>query len=72
MIICSCNVFSDADVKMAIADATAHPRLSCVYALLGCAARCGRCARTIKALIDDATGRSGQGVARGEQGRCFA
>jgi bacterioferritin-associated ferredoxin len=55
MIVCSCNVFSDADVRMAIAS-TARPRMSGVYASLGCAAKCGRCAHTIKSLIDDAAG----------------
>jgi bacterioferritin-associated ferredoxin len=54
MIVCSCNVFSDADVKIALASAPARPRMSGIYASLGCAARCGRCVQTIKSLIDDA------------------
>ncbi len=53
MIVCSCNAFSDADVKIALANAPARPRMSRVYASLGCAARCGRCVQTIKSLIDD-------------------
>jgi bacterioferritin-associated ferredoxin len=56
MIVCSCNVFSDADVKMAIASTLERPRMSGVYASLGCAAKCGRCAQTIKSLIDAAAG----------------
>jgi bacterioferritin-associated ferredoxin len=56
MIICSCNVFSDADVRMAIANAPGRPRMSGVYTSLGCAAQCGRCAHTIRSLIDDAAG----------------
>jgi bacterioferritin-associated ferredoxin len=56
MIVCSCNVFSDADVRMAIASTPAPPRMSRVYASLGCAAKCGRCVQTIKSLIDDAAG----------------
>jgi bacterioferritin-associated ferredoxin len=56
MIVCSCNVFSEADVRMAIANTATRPRMSRVYASLGCAAKCGRCARTIKSLIDDVAG----------------
>jgi bacterioferritin-associated ferredoxin len=52
MIVCSCNVLSDAQVKSVIAGAASRPRLSCVYPSLGCAARCGRCARTIKTLLE--------------------
>jgi len=54
MIVCSCNVFSDADVRAVLANASAPPRMSRVYASLGCAARCGRCVQTIKSLMDDA------------------
>jgi bacterioferritin-associated ferredoxin len=56
MIVCSCNIFSDADVRMAIASTLERPRMSQIYASLGCAAKCGRCAQTIKSLIDDAAG----------------
>jgi bacterioferritin-associated ferredoxin len=53
MIVCSCNVFSDAQVRSAIAGAAQRPRVSRVYASLGCAAKCGRCAHTIKKIIDE-------------------
>jgi bacterioferritin-associated ferredoxin len=59
MIVCSCNVFSDAQVRAVIASNKA-PRMSCVYASLGCAAQCGRCAHTIKSLLDEAKGCSGR------------
>jgi len=51
MIVCSCNVLSDVQVKSAIASGTTRPGISHVYDWLGCAARCGRCARTIKAML---------------------
>ena len=54
MIVCSCNAFSDADVRSVIASAP-QTRMSRVYASLGCAAKCGRCAHTIKTLIDEAS-----------------
>jgi bacterioferritin-associated ferredoxin len=53
MIVCSCNIFSDNDVRGAV---RASEDLSCnakqVYGCLGCSAECGRCARTIKTIID--------------------
>jgi hypothetical protein len=39
MIVCSCNVFSDAQVRAAIAGSVERPRVSRVYSSLGCAAQ---------------------------------
>jgi bacterioferritin-associated ferredoxin len=51
MIVCSCNVLSDADVRdvASAAAPTVTPRQ--VYACLGCEARCGRCIRTIRRIL---------------------
>jgi len=57
MIVCSCNVLSDDDVRNAVSaseDLPRHPKQ--IYGCLGCSAECGRCARTIKSIIDDALG----------------
>lgn len=55
MIVCSCNVLTDKDVRSAVA--TAAPRTAGqVYGCLGCSARCGRCARTIRRIMDEALG----------------
>jgi bacterioferritin-associated ferredoxin len=53
MIVCSCNVLSDKEVRNAVN--TAAPR-TCgqVYGCLGCSAQCGRCARTIRKIMDEA------------------
>lgn len=57
MIVCSCNVFSDDDVRGAMAEAIAPVRTAGeVYTCLGCSPRCGRCARTIKRIMADAAG----------------
>jgi bacterioferritin-associated ferredoxin len=57
MIICSCNVISDHDVRAALSAADALPRTpGQLYRCLGCSAECGRCARTIKKILDDALG----------------
>ena len=56
MIVCSCNVLSDLDVRAAVA-APAGPRSTGqVYGCLGCSAQCGRCARTIRKIMDEALG----------------
>jgi bacterioferritin-associated ferredoxin len=53
MIVCSCNVFSDHDVRSAISEAA--PRTAGqVYGCLGCSPQCGRCARTIRKIMDEA------------------
>ena len=52
MVVCSCNVFSDTQVRAVLTSAEA-PRMSQVYASLGCAAQCGRCAPTIKSIMDE-------------------
>ncbi|WJR77093.1 (2Fe-2S)-binding protein [Bradyrhizobium sp. NP1] len=57
MIVCSCNVLSDHDVRSAVNSADALPRNpKQLYGCLGCSAECGRCARTIKTIIDEALG----------------
>ena len=57
MIVCSCNVLSDHDVRNAVSLAEDLPRNARqLYGCLGCSAECGRCARTIKSIIDQALG----------------
>lgn len=61
MIICSCNVISDHDVRNAVSgadDVLRHAKH--VYGCLGCSMECGRCARTIKSVIDEALGACAQ------------
>ena len=54
MIVCSCNVLSDKDVRTAVT-AEARPRSTGqVYGCLGCSAQCGRCARTIRKIMNEA------------------
>ena len=48
MIICSCNAFSDQQVRSTLATANQQMRLSQVYDCLGTRVQCGRCAHTIK------------------------
>ena len=53
MIVCSCNVFSDSDVRTAVS-ASAPRTAGQVYGCLGCSPQCGRCARTIRKIMDEA------------------
>lgn len=46
MIICSCNVLSDQDVRSAV-EAGRTRSISQVYGCLGCSPKCGRCVRGI-------------------------
>ncbi len=55
MIVCSCNVFTDHDVRGTLAANEGCPRTAGeVYHCLGCSAQCGRCARTIRRIMDEA------------------
>jgi len=56
VIVCSCNILSDAQVRSAIASASPRPRMSSVYASLGGRAKCGRCAHTIKIMLEEIAG----------------
>ena len=53
MIVCSCNVLSDRDVRAVVQ--TAAPRTTAeVYGCLGCSAQCGRCAISIRKIMNEA------------------
>ena len=55
MIVCSCNILSDEDVRVIARDPSyVPPRVREIYSRLGCNAECGRCVRTIKTIIDEA------------------
>lgn len=54
MIVCSCNVFTDHDVRATLSESEDRPRTTGeVYGCLGCSAQCGRCARTIRRIMDE-------------------
>jgi bacterioferritin-associated ferredoxin len=57
MIVCSCNVLTDVDIRASIATLNGPKRVWEVYASLGCTPKCGGCAATISALIGESEGR---------------
>jgi bacterioferritin-associated ferredoxin len=62
MIVCSCNVLTDDEVRAAVANGA--PRSTAqVYGCLGCSPQCGRCARTIRQIMDQALGACPAGCA---------
>ncbi|WP_020179985.1 (2Fe-2S)-binding protein [Methylopila sp. M107] len=57
MIVCSCNVLSDKQIRTTIGDGSANAQTpGQVYRCLGCSPQCGRCARTIRAMLADIRG----------------
>jgi bacterioferritin-associated ferredoxin len=68
MIVCSCNVLSDAQVRDVLSERDEAPRkVSEVYGCLGCSPQCGRCARTIRGIMREAGACCG-GIADDELG----
>ena len=67
MIVCSCNVLTDDDVRAAVNSAAPGvPRTARqIYGCLGCSAECGRCARTIKTILTEALGACARECAAG-------
>ncbi len=59
MIVCSCNVLSDHEVRAAVAGSPSPRTTGQVYGCLGCSPQCGRCARTIRRIMDEALGSCG-------------
>jgi bacterioferritin-associated ferredoxin len=54
MIICSCNVITDTEIKAAL-NSGACPRTPfAVYKCLGCSLNCGRCISTVRTIINEA------------------
>ncbi|MGQ3675679.1 (2Fe-2S)-binding protein [Xanthobacter sp. TB0139] len=58
MIVCSCNVFSDQQVREVVSAGAGARNTSDVYRGLGCAPQCGRCARTIRNIMNDVQAQS--------------
>jgi bacterioferritin-associated ferredoxin len=55
MIVCSCNLLSDQCVRSAVEAERVHS-IGQVYSCLGCRARCGQCAATIRRIINESLG----------------
>lgn len=64
MIVCSCNVLTDTAIREVCARETDAPRSTgAVYRCLGCSPQCGRCARTVRALLQETVALCGESCA---------
>ena len=54
MIVCSCNVLSDHQVRAAMQGEQNPLSTTQLYECLGCSPQCGRCARTLLRIMDEA------------------
>ena len=52
MILCSCNVLSERDVRKGLAGCACRPSVGALFRKMGCEAKCGRCTRNIVAAVD--------------------
>jgi len=54
MIVCSCNLLTEADIRSALRQPNG-PDCACeVYAALGCSQDCGGCAGSIACMVEEA------------------
>ncbi|MGX4802058.1 (2Fe-2S)-binding protein [Bradyrhizobium guangdongense] len=59
MIVCSCNVISDHDIRDAVVATDNAPFSAAqVYDCLGCTVRCGRCSQSVRRILDEQAPRS--------------
>jgi bacterioferritin-associated ferredoxin len=65
MIVCSCNVLTDHDVRKACVMGDVPRTPGQVYGCLGCSPQCGRCARTIRKIMDETLGSCARACASG-------
>ena len=73
MIVCSCNVLSDGDVRACLGPGPGCPLTPAqVYRCLGCSPECGHCARTIRAIMDQALAAVANEPAPCRKGCCSA
>jgi bacterioferritin-associated ferredoxin len=52
MIVCSCNVLSDRDIREALNSEQIPRSPAEIYDCLGCSPQCGRCAPTLRRIMD--------------------
>lgn len=67
MIVCSCNLLTDAAIRASLERPNAPERVRDVYASLGCAPKCGGCAGSISRLINEAKAECAENPGAAEQ-----
>jgi bacterioferritin-associated ferredoxin len=54
MIVCSCNVVTDSEIRAALVGGACPRTPFAVYERLGCSLNCGRCIATVRTIINEA------------------
>jgi bacterioferritin-associated ferredoxin len=72
MIVCSCNVLTDGDVRACLKGSGCPRTPAEVYRCLGCSPECGHCARTIRGIMDKALAAAADASAATCGGCCSA
>jgi bacterioferritin-associated ferredoxin len=54
MIVCSCNVVTDSEIRATLASGACPRTPFAVYECLGCRLNCGRCIATVRTIINEA------------------
>ena len=70
MIVCSCNVLSDHEVRESIGGRQDRPTVGSVFRHMGCEAKCGRCVRSIVAIVDQHAGHALEDAMGGDCDSC--
>jgi len=52
MILCSCNVLSDRDIRERLGETPGQRSVGALFRQLGCEPKCGRCMRNIVAILE--------------------
>ena len=53
MIVCSCNVVTDSEIRATLASGECARTPFAVYEHLGCRLNCGRCIATVRTIINE-------------------
>jgi bacterioferritin-associated ferredoxin len=72
MILCSCNVLSDRDIRERLGDSPSRRSPGALFRQLGCEPKCGRCIRNILATIDQHRAAAGECAGEGACDSCHA
>lgn len=72
MIVCSCHVLSDDDVRDCVGGSSDRPSVGAIFRHMGREAICGRCARNISDIVDQHAAGSKHCKGGGECDNCRA
>jgi len=66
MIVCSCNVLTDHEIRNVVTASREALSARRVYDCLGCSIQCGRCARAVNRIVTEACAEQALGTCRSQ------